>query len=122
MKPQTFEMMITTYIEMLFWTEWVFSSAEKKKAVLRCHAEMFGCIAGPLSKSSLFSHGPPKTSAPRQARERARAMASKNFIVGPGEGSCLRAGYNALWWPEQRKEDILIISSLKKVFQHFHRT
>lgn len=33
----------------------------RKKAVIRFLAEMFGCRAGTLSKSSLFSHGAPNT-------------------------------------------------------------
>lgn len=33
----------------------------RKKAVIWCLAVMFGCKAGTLSKSSLFSHGPPNT-------------------------------------------------------------
>lgn len=54
---------------MFFWIGIVYgkrelgiSSAKEKKAVIRCLAEMFGCRAGTLSKSSLFSHGPPNTS------------------------------------------------------------
>lgn len=32
---------------------------QRKKATLRCLAEMFGCRAGTLRKSRLFSYSPP---------------------------------------------------------------
>lgn len=62
----------------------------EKKAVIRCLAEMFGCRAGTLSKSSLFSHGPPNTRLqhPGRPKRGQRPVALKNyFILGPCEAT-----------------------------------
>lgn len=63
---------------------------QRKKAVIRCLAEMFGCSAGTLSKSSLFSHGPPNTCLQHPGRPKSsqRVAALKNyFILGPCEAT-----------------------------------
>lgn len=56
---------------------------QRKKAVIRCLAEMFGCRAGTLSKSSLFSHGPPNTRLqhPGRPKRGQRVVPLKNYFI-----------------------------------------
>lgn len=56
---------------------------QREKAVIRCLAEMFGCRTGTLSKSSLFSHGPPNTrlQQPVKPKRGQRAEALKNYFI-----------------------------------------
>lgn len=68
-KPlQTSELMITIPLLLCFLDRIVYGkrghwefNMQRKKAAIRYLAEMFGCRTGTLSKSSLFSHGPPSS-------------------------------------------------------------